>query len=140
MTAPADGLHASLAEPAPAFKTVTIETKPDSSRDKDAKEGTDKPSEDEGEDVDEDEDEDEDHAQTPTETEETKEARTKSKMSNPLHWFGILVPPPLRNAQEAFVGAVAGPIPALAGVVSEMREVEHKVEGLRRAAPHKIAK
>ncbi|EFE43201.1 conserved hypothetical protein [Trichophyton verrucosum HKI 0517] len=135
MPAPTDGLHASsLAEPAPAFKTVTIETKPDSSRDKDAKEGTGKPSEDEGE------GEDEDHAaQTPTET-ETKEARTKSKMSNPLHWFGILVPPPLRNAQEAFVGAVAGPIPALAGVVSEMREVEHKVESLRRAAPHKIAK
>lgn len=126
MTAPTDGLHASLDESsAPAFKTVTIETKPDSSRDKDAKEGTDKPSE----------DEDEDHAQTPTET-ETKEAKTKTKSkgkttSNPLHWFGILVPPPLRNAQEAFVGAVADPIPALAGVVSEMREVEHKVEGLR---------
>lgn len=127
MTGPTDGLHASQDESAaPAFKTVTIETKPDSSRDKDAKEGTDKPSE----------DEDEDHAQTPTET-ETKEASTKTKSngkkttSNSLHWFGILVPPPLRNAQEAFVGAVAGPIPTLAGVVSEMREVEHKVEGLR---------
>ncbi|EZF35399.1 hypothetical protein TMEN_9252 [Trichophyton mentagrophytes] len=125
-TASEGGLHASLDESAaPAFKIVTIETKPDSSRDKDAKEGTDKPSE----------DKDEDHAQTSTET-ETKEASTKTKSkskttSNPLHWFGILVPPPLRNAQEAFVGAVAGPIPTLAGVVSEMREVEHKVEGLR---------
>ncbi|KAF3482344.1 uncharacterized protein GIQ15_05103 [Arthroderma uncinatum] len=58
-------------------------------------------------------------------------AKTKTKSSNPLHWFGILVPPPLRNAQESFSGAVAGPIPALAGVVSEMREVERKVEGLR---------
>ncbi|EFR02561.1 hypothetical protein MGYG_05557 [Nannizzia gypsea CBS 118893] len=124
MTATADRLKASPDVSTPAFKTVTIETKPDPNSDKDAEEeeaGTDTPSTDENQ------------AQTQTQP-ETKEAKTKRKGSsspNPLHWFGILVPPPLRNAQEAFVGAVAGPIPTLAGVVSEMREVERKVEGLR---------
>ncbi|KAM5489974.1 hypothetical protein MaudMau93_002836 [Microsporum audouinii] len=111
---PANKSEASLSTP--AFKTVTIEMKPDSSNDKDA------PNEAKGEEQEE---------PFSEEVEPRTKTVAKTKTSNPLHWFGILVPPPLRNAQEAFCGAVAGPIPALAGVVSEMREVERKVEGLR---------
>ncbi|KAM5431605.1 hypothetical protein McanMca71_004840 [Microsporum canis] len=114
MTDPANKSEASLSTP--AFKTVTIEMKPDSSNDKDA------PNEAK---------EEEQEEPFSEEVEPRTKTVAETKTSNPLHWFGILVPPPLRNAQEAFCGAVAGPIPALAGVVSEMREVERKVEGLR---------
>lgn len=52
--------------------------------------------------------------------------------ANPLHWFGVLVPAALRNAQTSFVSAVDGPIPALANVIIEMREVEQNVHNLRK--------
>ncbi|ODH28073.1 hypothetical protein ACO22_04011 [Paracoccidioides brasiliensis] len=50
---------------------------------------------------------------------------------NPLNWFGILVPTALRSAQQTFSEVVEGAIPALANVITEMREVEKKVEALR---------
>ncbi|KAK2743421.1 hypothetical protein FQN57_004886 [Myotisia sp. PD_48] len=51
--------------------------------------------------------------------------------SNPLQWFGILVPPALRRAQESFSAAVDGPLPRLASVIAEMRDIESKVDKLR---------
>ncbi|PGH10583.1 hypothetical protein AJ79_05406 [Helicocarpus griseus UAMH5409] len=54
-----------------------------------------------------------------------------TKISNPINWFGILVPTTLRSAQQSFCSAVEGPVPALAGVVTEMRETEREVEELR---------
>ncbi|KKZ60594.1 hypothetical protein EMCG_04772 [[Emmonsia] crescens] len=61
---------------------------------------------------------------------ESKKSSTK-KTANPINWFGILVPPALRSAQQSFCAAIEGPIPALAGVISEMREVEREVEALK---------
>jgi hypothetical protein len=50
---------------------------------------------------------------------------------NPLRWFGVLVPPFLSTAQRSFTTAVQAPIPELASIITEMREVESKVTELR---------
>lgn len=54
-----------------------------------------------------------------------------SASRDPLRWFGVLVPPSLRAAQGSFACAIEGPVPQLARVVGEMREVEGKVDKLR---------
>ena len=51
---------------------------------------------------------------------------------DPLNWFGILVPPALRNSQVGFKDAVADLIPALANLSREMREVEMEVRRTRK--------
>ncbi|KAL2385828.1 hypothetical protein RJZ90_001002 [Blastomyces dermatitidis] len=61
----------------------------------------------------------------------SEKSSTNRQSSNPLNWFGILVPPALRTAQQSFCTAVEGPITTLAGVITEMREVEREVEALR---------
>ena len=55
----------------------------------------------------------------------------KPKSTNPLRWFGVLIPPSLRAAQGSFTSAVEGPVPALVNVIAEMREVESQVNKLR---------
>ncbi|KLJ07845.1 hypothetical protein EMPG_16674 [Blastomyces silverae] len=61
----------------------------------------------------------------------SEKSSANRQSSNPLNWFGILVPPALRNAQQSFCTALEGPITTLAGVITEMREVEREVEALR---------
>ncbi len=51
---------------------------------------------------------------------------------DPLHWFGILVPPALRTSQSNFKDAVANLVPALASISKEMREVEIEVRRARK--------
>ncbi|KAK2783276.1 hypothetical protein FQN52_000377 [Onygenales sp. PD_12] len=68
---------------------------------------------------------------SPPDTSSTSTSTTPPKPRNPLTWFGILTPAPLRSAQQSFTRAVDGPIPALAGVVSEMRAVEREVGRVR---------
>ncbi|KAL4973749.1 hypothetical protein BDW66DRAFT_153512 [Aspergillus desertorum] len=51
---------------------------------------------------------------------------------DPIRWFGILVPPSLRNAQKSFIEAVEGSLPELAGVVVEMQTAEKEISNLRR--------
>ncbi|KAJ5110817.1 hypothetical protein N7532_001352 [Penicillium argentinense] len=62
---------------------------------------------------------------------ESKAPKKKFHSNDPLHWYGILVPPSLRNAQRSFTAAVEGQVPELAGVVVEMRALEHKIAELR---------
>ncbi|KAG5293879.1 hypothetical protein I7I50_04439 [Histoplasma capsulatum G186AR] len=62
---------------------------------------------------------------------ESEKSRANGKRSNPINWFGILVPPALRSAQQSFCTAVDGPIPLLATVITEMRGVERDIEVLR---------
>ncbi|QSS58995.1 hypothetical protein I7I51_08427 [Histoplasma capsulatum] len=62
---------------------------------------------------------------------ESEKSRANGKRSNPINWFGILVPPALRIAQQSFCTAVDGPIPLLATVITEMRGVERDIEVLR---------
>lgn len=51
--------------------------------------------------------------------------------THPLRWFGVLVPPSLRSAQESFVSAVEGAVPRLASVIAEMHEVEGQIRSRR---------
>ncbi|KAL1963761.1 hypothetical protein VTN77DRAFT_7827 [Rasamsonia byssochlamydoides] len=78
---------------------------------------------------------------TPSEpTEEEQETQPESpepprkpfRSDDPLSWYGILVPPSLKNAQRSFTEAIDGNIPELATVISEMRQVEQRVYSLRK--------
>ena len=61
-------------------------------------------------------------------TPETKEEeKTSERHTDPLRWFGILVPPALRTAQTTFVGAVEGPIPQLATIAKDMKTQEIEI-------------
>ena len=51
---------------------------------------------------------------------------------DPLNWFGILVPPALRQSQAAFKSTAMENIPALASIAKEMREVELEVRRTRK--------
>ncbi|KAF2741575.1 hypothetical protein EJ04DRAFT_507343 [Polyplosphaeria fusca] len=51
---------------------------------------------------------------------------------DPLRWFGILVPPALRQAQSAFASAVEGPIPEIATLAKDLRRQEVDIARLRK--------
>ncbi|OHF02637.1 hypothetical protein CORC01_02033 [Colletotrichum orchidophilum] len=61
------------------------------------------------------------------ETEREKEKKTKKKSNDPLRWFGILAPMPLRQAQTLSVQAVQDIIPRLVSVDAEMKDIEIEV-------------
>ena len=68
-----------------------------------------------------------------TETlEKDSKAVSEPSTRDPLNWFGILLPPALRQSQAAFKSAVMGTIPALASTVEEMKEVELDVRRTRK--------
>lgn len=63
-----------------------------------------------------------------SDSEETeKETKKAEKSTDPLKWFGILVPPALRAAQSTFVETVEGPIPQLATIARDMRTQEIEI-------------
>jgi hypothetical protein len=67
-----------------------------------------------------------------TQSETSKSSRKPFRSDDPLSWYGILVPPSLRNAQKSFAEAIQGNIPELATVVNEMWQVEERVTSLRK--------
>ncbi|USP82800.1 hypothetical protein yc1106_10074 [Curvularia clavata] len=72
-----------------------------------------------------------DHA-NPASEESKEKTKTVQKSTDPLKWFGILVPPSLRAAQSTFVDAVEGPIPQLATIAREMRMQEIEIGRVRK--------
>ncbi|KAK1983681.1 hypothetical protein LZ30DRAFT_472065 [Colletotrichum cereale] len=58
--------------------------------------------------------------------------KQQKKSSDPLRWFGILAPLPLRQAQTLSVQAVQDIIPRLASVDAEMKDVEIEVRRARK--------
>lgn len=60
-----------------------------------------------------------------------KNPRKKFRSDDPIHWYGILVPPSLRTAQKSFTDAMESQVPKLAGAVVEMRALEQKIAQLR---------
>ncbi|ORY59223.1 uncharacterized protein BCR38DRAFT_351593 [Pseudomassariella vexata] len=56
----------------------------------------------------------------------------KQKKKDPLHWFGILAPMPLRQAQGQSIKAVEQVIPKLVAINAEMAEVEIEVRRARK--------
>lgn len=67
-----------------------------------------------------------------TEKNETEQKPTPPKHANPLRWFGILAPMPLRNAQSLSVEAVENVIPRLVTVNAAMIDVEIQVRRARK--------
>lgn len=57
--------------------------------------------------------------------------KKKFHSDDPIHWYGILVPASLRNAQRSFTEGVQSQVPELAGVILEMRATEQKITNLR---------
>jgi hypothetical protein len=57
--------------------------------------------------------------------------RKRKRTLDPIRWYGILVPPSLRNAQKSFTEAIQGSLPELASTVVEMRAAEKEISRLR---------
>lgn len=55
----------------------------------------------------------------------------KKLRSDPIHWYGILVPPSLRRAQASFAQAIDHPIPDLASTTVQMRTLEQEISQVR---------
>jgi hypothetical protein len=51
----------------------------------------------------------------------------EEKIPNPLHWFGVLVPPPLREAQGHFTSAVDQCLARLANSAQQIQQLEIQV-------------
>ena len=69
---------------------------------------------------------------TASQGDEIEKPESTNRSTNPLGWFGILVPVALRRAQTSFRLAVSEEIPALVNLIQEMEELEAKVVALRR--------
>lgn len=58
----------------------------------------------------------------------SQDAQAKSTIiRDPLHWFGILVPPALRASQNSFKTAAIENLPALASLAKDLRDLEIEV-------------
>ncbi|KAL7923562.1 hypothetical protein ACQKWADRAFT_289993 [Trichoderma austrokoningii] len=66
-----------------------------------------------------------------TEEQQTDQEK-KNKTNNPLHWFGLLAPQPLRAAQTLSIQAVEEAIPRLVSVNAEMEHVEIEIRRARK--------
>lgn len=51
---------------------------------------------------------------------------------DPLNWFGILLPPALRQSQAAFESAATDTVPSLASTAKEMKDIELEVRRTRK--------
>lgn len=67
------------------------------------------------------------------------DAKKRSKVVDPLRWFGVLVPPALRSAQGSFIQAVEGPVPRLLNIVRDMRSLESDISRLRKEIKRRAA-
>ena len=62
---------------------------------------------------------------------DSNSSKKKFRSDDPIHWYGILVPASLRNAQRSFTTGVQSQVPELAGVILEMRFLEQRITKLR---------
>ncbi|KAJ5531089.1 hypothetical protein N7527_004482 [Penicillium freii] len=73
-----------------------------------------------------------DHAETETTpVEKPKPVSKKFRSTDPIHWYGILVPQSLRRAQDSFANAIDNQVPDLASTTVEMRALEQRISQLR---------
>ncbi|KAM6484512.1 hypothetical protein HDV62DRAFT_300288 [Trichoderma sp. SZMC 28011] len=63
---------------------------------------------------------------------EEEKIKTKKAINDPLRWFGILAPAPLRTAQTLSIQAVEEVIPRLISVNAEMEHVEIEIRRARK--------
>lgn len=57
---------------------------------------------------------------------------SKTRVVDPIRWFGILVPPALRSAQVSFVSGVEGPVSQLSSLAADLRRSEVDIGRLRK--------
>lgn len=74
----------------------------------------------------------EEEARDATEADESTTKPRQPKSRDPLGWFGILVPPPLRQAQSHAVSAVETAIPRLVTIDAEMKDIEIRIRRARK--------
>jgi hypothetical protein len=67
-----------------------------------------------------------------TRSSKKEKTATAQKLRDPLRWFGLLTPMPLRQAQAQGIRAVEHVIPRLASINTEMAEVEIEVRRARK--------
>ncbi|OAQ68169.1 hypothetical protein VFPPC_13637 [Pochonia chlamydosporia 170] len=72
--------------------------------------------------------------------EDTEEKERKARNDDPLRWFGILTPMPLRDAQRQSIKVVEGVVPRLVSVNAEMQHVEIEVRRARKRRAKASAK
>jgi hypothetical protein len=65
--------------------------------------------------------------------------QSSTKTVDPIKWFGILVPEALRQTQKHFSEAVESPLPRVANVIRQMRQLENEI-GRQRKAVKKVEK
>lgn len=70
-------------------------------------------------------------------SEQVDEAKHKSR--DPLRWFGVLVPQPLRTAQASFTTAIEASIPDISNLQQTLRGLEIEI-GRTRKSIKKLAK
>jgi len=58
--------------------------------------------------------------------------KAHNKVRNPLHWYGILVPPSLRASQKSFNSAIHGPVINAANLAQALRRVDMDIRKLRK--------
>ena len=65
-------------------------------------------------------------------SEDTQKNAITRQHRDPLRWFGVLVPPSLRDAQTSMISAVLKPVPAMAQANWQMRKLEDEIIELRK--------
>lgn len=64
-------------------------------------------------------------------SEKPETSSKKFRSSDPIHWYGILVPQSLRKTQASFTAAIDKEVPDLASITVEMRTLEQRISKLR---------
>ncbi|KAH0145888.1 hypothetical protein KCU67_g12461, partial [Aureobasidium melanogenum] len=57
---------------------------------------------------------------------------TQKKVRDPIHWYGILVPPSLRSSQISFKSAIQDPVVEAANSAQALRHVNMEIRKLRK--------
>ncbi|KAI0180054.1 hypothetical protein GGR52DRAFT_568815 [Hypoxylon sp. FL1284] len=76
--------------------------------------------------------EDGEDASPPPSSQKQQKKKQQQQPKDPLRWFGLLAPQPLRQAQAQSVEAVEQVVPALASVAARMAQVEIEVRRARK--------
>lgn len=66
------------------------------------------------------------------EAQDTQDKDSTKKPRDPLHWYGILVPPPLRACQKSFVSAIERPAIEAANASQALRHITLEIRKLRK--------
>lgn len=77
-------------------------------------------------------DSDSSHIRAEPEEPEKNSTSEEKPSSDPIRWFGILVPSSLRSSQSSFISAVERPIPEIATLVNDIRKKEIDIGRVRK--------